>query len=347
MIKKILLLAFIISMFTWSFSFAEGPLNVYVDTITPNVIEENGTFTGFDIDIWNVIAEDNEFKYIYNKVEFNNIFDKVEDEYNSIGVAAITKTSSREERVKFSHHYMDSGLHIAVPAKSKSNVLSSIFSAPLIKPFLYLMLFIIICGHILWIAEKGCDEINDKYFPGIFEALWCTHATITTVGYGDKSPKTWVGRICAAIIAYTGIAACGIFISLLSSTLTTQKIKSDISCLNDLRGKVVATKSGTTSEDILRSVGASVKSFEDIDDAYTALTDNEVKAVVFDAPNVLYFSKHNGKNKVKVTGEMFDKQYYGFVINNKNSSLRKKINKSILKLRESGEYDKIYNRWFN
>lgn len=345
--KKVLLLVFIICLFSWSFSFAEGPLNIYVDTITPDVIEKDGKITGFDIEIWEEIAKDNGFEYTYNLVPFSDIINKVENGYNNVGIAAITKTSDREKRINFSHHYMDSGLHIAVCANTGNNVINSIISAPLMKPLLYLLIFIIICGHILWLAEKGCPEINDNYFPGIFEALWCVHATITTVGYGDKSPKTWTGRICAAIIAYTGIAACTVVISLLSSTLTTQKIKYDVSCLNDLKGKIVATKIGTTSEDILRLTGASVESFEDIDNAYTALINKEVKAVVFDAPNVLYFSKNEGKDKVEVVGDVFEKQYYGFAINKNNSSLEEKINKSLLKLRESGKYDIIYNKWFN
>lgn len=357
MSKKILLFTLLTIMFSWSFSFAEGPLKVCVSRITPNVIKDGNHYTGFDIELWEVITKDIGLKSIYEEIDFKDMLMELESGRFDVGISGMTIRSDREEMVDFSHHYLDSGLQIVTPADSGNKpiqVLRSIFTKPLMSCLFYFIVFIITCGHILWLSEKGSDEINDRYFPGIFEAFWCVHATVTTVGYGDKSPRTWTGRVCAAVIAYTGIAACGIFISLLASTLTTQKITSNISNLNDLRGKLIATKGGTTSEDFLNSIGSQIKSFENIDDAYaTLLTDKEIKAVVFDSPSVMYFAEHDGKGKVRVVKELFDKQYYGFPINPKKDDLREQINRSLLRLREvkKGEvvstYDKIYNKWFN
>lgn len=50
----------------------------------------------------------------------------------------------------------------------------------------------------------------------LFDALWWTIVTITTVGYGDISPVTSVGRIIAILLMIFGIG----FISTLTSTLT-------------------------------------------------------------------------------------------------------------------------------
>ena len=55
------------------------------------------------------------------------------------------------------------------------------------------------------------------------DAIWWSIVTVTTVGYGDISPVTPMGRIVASILMLMGIG----FISSLTSTLSTYFIKRD------------------------------------------------------------------------------------------------------------------------
>ena len=50
-----------------------------------------------------------------------------------------------------------------------------------------------------------------------FDALWWSIVTVTTVGYGDISPATGVGRVMAIVLMIFGIG----FISMLTGTITT------------------------------------------------------------------------------------------------------------------------------
>lgn len=50
-----------------------------------------------------------------------------------------------------------------------------------------------------------------------FDALWWSIVTVTTVGYGDISPETNVGRVMAIILMLFGIG----FISMLTGTITS------------------------------------------------------------------------------------------------------------------------------
>jgi len=50
-----------------------------------------------------------------------------------------------------------------------------------------------------------------------FDALWWSIVTCTTVGYGDISPSTGLGRVIAVILMVFGIG----FISMLTGTITT------------------------------------------------------------------------------------------------------------------------------
>ena len=142
-----------------------------------------------------------------------------------------------------------------------------------------------------------------------------------------------------------GIGFFGWAIAQLSSAITLQKLHSDIVDHRDLRNRSVATVEGTTSVDALKKLGAVVVTAKTIDMAFQKLLKEEVNAVVFDSPTILYYARNQGAGKVSVVGPLFDIQYYGFLFP-QGSELRESVNRSLLKLRKNGIYDKLYSKWF-
>lgn len=57
------------------------------------------------------------------------------------------------------------------------------------------------------------------YFEGmnLQDAVWWSFVTATTVGYGDLSPETAVGRIIASILMLVGIGLIGSLTSAITS----------------------------------------------------------------------------------------------------------------------------------
>jgi ABC-type amino acid transport substrate-binding protein len=124
-----------------------------------------------------------------------------------------------------------------------------------------------------------------------------------------------------------------------------QKLHSDITDHRDLRNKMVATVAGTTSVAALDDLGAIVVPVEVIDEAIEKLLQHKVDAVVFDSPTILYYAHHEAAGKVAVVGDLFDLQYYGFLFP-QGSQLREPVNRALLKMHETGQYDIIFNKWF-
>ena len=265
-----------------------------------------------------------------------------------VAFSCITVTEEREKIVDFSHHYLDSGLRIMVLSKPTFSVTESVksfFSPIVLKALTYLALFIIICGNVFWWFERGHKYISTNYLPGIFQAFWYVLVTMTTVGYGDVVPRTWFGRLMAFLVMIIGIGCFGWAIAQLSSAITLQKLHSDIDDHQDLRGRLVATVEGTTSVDALEKIGAVVVAAKSIDQAYEKLLKNEVHALVFDSPTVLYYARNKGAGRVSVVGPLFDIQYYGFMFP-QQSELSESVNRALLKLRKNGTYDRLYRKWF-
>jgi ABC-type amino acid transport substrate-binding protein len=326
----------------------EKNLTVAVEITAPCVMHYDSGYTGFDIELWEAIAQDLGWTFTYHETDLKGIFTDLVAGNADVAFSCITVTDEREKIVDFSHHYLDSGLRIMVLNKKKfslTEALKSIFSPIVVKSFTYIGLFIIICGHVFWWVERGHKFISIKYLPGIFQAYWYVLVTMTTVGYGDIVPRKWIGRVMAFVVMIIGIGFFGWTIAQLSSAITLQRLLSDISDHRDLRNRLVATVADTTSVAALEKLGAFVVSAKTIDQAYEKMLNDEVDALVFDAPTILYYARNQGNGRVSVVGPLFDIQYYGFLFT-QGSDLRESANRALLKLRRNGTYDNLYNKWF-
>jgi ABC-type amino acid transport substrate-binding protein len=329
---------------------AEEPLIIDVHSFPPFIIvEDEEEYSGFDIDLWEAIANDLELEFEYHQVgSLEEIWRNLSRNQADVAIAGLTINEPREKRIDFSHRYIEAGLQILVRKQMKPSVFAavkSILTPILFKITLGLIAFSIGFAHLVWWAERSKAEPNGKYFPGIFEWLWWVHVTIATVGYGDKCPRQWWGRAVAILVIYTGIGFFVFFTAQLSSSLTLQKLKSDISSPEDLHGKHVATLGGSTSVEMLENKGAKVIEVDKIEQAYDKLLTREADAVVFDSPNLLHYATNEGKGKVAIVGPLFDHQDYGIAFP-PGRDLREYVNRSLLRLQKSGMYDLIYKKWF-
>lgn len=68
----------------------------------------------------------------------------------------------------------------------------------------FLILFIIIFASLIYYAER-LQENPDNQFTSIPIGLWWSIVTMTTVGYGDLVPKSYMGMIVGALCALTGV----------------------------------------------------------------------------------------------------------------------------------------------
>ncbi|MEI7425283.1 MAG: transporter substrate-binding domain-containing protein [Candidatus Staskawiczbacteria bacterium] len=157
--------------------------------------------------------------------------------------------------------------------------------------------------------------------------------------------QTWFGRSLAVLLQLTNLAVLGLFIGELTAFITTKKVRLNIEGPEDLKGKNVATVKGTTTEPVLKNLGANIFPVTKIEDAYNKLKKNEVEAVVFDAPVLTYYALNGGIGWAEVVGKLFEEQDYGIVFQEKGK-LREKINRAILTVRENGFYDALYKKYF-
>ena len=178
-------------------------------------------------------------------------------------------------------------------------------------------------------------EINTTNFDGIIPGLQTGQFEIAIAGMSITEDRAKV--IDFADPYYESGIAIGVPID-----------NDDIKGLEDLDGKTVATRLGTTSGAYLREhvPGAKINEYEQMDQVYLAVENGSADAVMYDLPNIEYYISTSGDGSLKVVGELYQAEDYGIGITKGNEDLVAAINDALATLRENGTYDEIYNKWF-
>jgi voltage-gated potassium channel len=64
--------------------------------------------------------------------------------------------------------------------------------------------------------------LDHKEYKNIFIGMWWAIQTVTTVGYGDVTPRSVAGRLVAAIVMLEGIALVAIVTAAITSTFVAR-----------------------------------------------------------------------------------------------------------------------------
>lgn len=330
----------------------EATLRVATRLVKPFVFEERGQLTGFSVELWQEISRlmNTQSEFLV-KPTVQELIRSVKSKEAELGIAAISITADREAELDFSQPMFDAGLQILIPAPGTeanmmTGIILAIFNSSFGPIFGLVLLTVVVTGHLVWFFERRRPNgmlATTSYFPGIFEACWWAASTLAT--QADQMPRSAVARIVAVIWMFTAVVFIAYFTAAVTSSLTVQQLRGDIKGPEDLPGKRVATVTGSTSAEYLKQHNIQARQFTKVEDAYVALQQAAVDAVVYDAPVLLYYAAHEGKGKVQIVGAIFRKESYGILFPS-NSSKRKPVNEALLKLKENGTYDRLYMKWF-
>jgi glutamine transport system substrate-binding protein len=117
---------------------------------------------------------------------------------------------------------------------------------------------------------------------------------------------------------------------------------------DDLQGKRLGVQIGTTGAAEAKKVpNASIREFNNTSEANLELKAGGVDAVVNSVPVNAYYLKNGGGSKdAKMVGDIHRALYCGIAVKKDNTEMMAKINKALDEIKQNGEYDKIYEKWF-
>ena len=321
----------------------------------PFIMEQNGSLTGFTIELWNAIAAQLKLKTNYQMVpDLASLEEAMRSQKADVVVAPVFITSARDEVFDFSIPTMEAGLQIMVRESGETTgttnplwaILRLLFSWTTILWLGMALVLVLIPAHGVWLIERRREDgiiKSRNYFPGIFEAINWALSTLTT--QAEAMPRQWAARAFSIFWMFAGVVFVALYTAQLTTTLTVEQIRGDIEGPADLPGKRVATIANSTAVQYLREHQAQVQEFRTPDDVFKALLDKKVDAIVSVAPALQYYAAHDLKGRVKMVGPEFETGQQAFMVP-LNSPLRKRIDGALLILRENGTYQTIHDKWF-
>ncbi|HFU4351141.1 ABC transporter substrate-binding protein/permease [Streptococcus suis] len=123
-----------------------------------------------------------------------------------------------------------------------------------------------------------------------------------------------------------------------------------ISSYEDLKGKTVGVKNGTTSQTFLEEnknkYGFSIKTFDTGDLMYNSLATGSVNAVMDDEAVIQYAIQQGQDLSLDIPGEPIGSFGFSVKKGSKYEYLVDDFNKALAEMKEDGTYETIMNKWF-
>ncbi|MES1952996.1 transporter substrate-binding domain-containing protein [Salinisphaera hydrothermalis] len=310
--------------------------------------DDTGGYTGLSIALWQRVAGQLGLKSHYVARDLSGLFRGLENGDLDISVAALTVTEPREARVDFTYPFYSTGLAIAVPANGGGpwSTIRRFFSWPFLTALATLAGVLLLVGVLVWAFERhrNPEEFGGGVVNGLGSGFWWAAVTMTTVGYGDKSPRTLGGRLVGLAWMFAAIIIISSFTAAIATSLTVDRLSSGIQGVNDLAHARVATVKGSAAAQALRQRGIGFRATATLDAALGALAAGRVDAVVYDAPLLKYRLRNEFPGQMTVLAHTFERQDYAFALP-QGSDLREPINRAILATLADSDWNRLVARF--
>ena len=293
---------------------------------------KDGVWKGISIKLWEDIANEEGYHYTLEEATLTELLKGMQENKFDVGVGGITITSDREKIVNFSQPFISSSMGIAY-MENKSpwrQVLGNFLSFTFLKILLLLVAILLLAGFGVWLFErKKNEEFGGKIHTGLGSAFWWSAVTMTTVGYGDKSPRTVGGRIIALLWMFTSIIILTSFTATIVSSLTVASAKEEVT-ITSMKYKRVGVIPGSIANDILKKFNIEPIYFKTCEEMVKKLEKGSIDYVFYDLPILRYYGTNYGPN-FKIEALKQYRQDYGLVTQS-NSPLLEPINIQLLRL---------------
>ncbi|NME70474.1 transporter substrate-binding domain-containing protein [Flammeovirga aprica] len=313
-------------------------LRVGVREDPPFVIKSvDGSFYGLSIDLWHMVAED--LHLVYEFVEYKHmpgLILALSRRQIDISANPMPVSSTRIRQLDVTYPFMTTSLGVVVKKNEQDQItlfFSNLFSIGFMKLFFTLIVIVFLFGTLVWWVEKkyNTSDFRDG-IDGVMDGIWWSTVTITTVGYGDKTPKTTLGRVISMVWMFVAISLISSFTATITSTLTINQLEAQIKSISDLRkmkGQIgVTAHSGAESYLLKHQINPAT--FVNPDEGLDALNNGEIIAFVHDKPIMRHVIKERGaSNLFEISPANFKQNYYSFFMP-RNSKMYKKINSEIV-----------------
>lgn len=301
---------------------SQDTLKVALFESPPFVIQGAEGYSGLSLSLWEQIAS--QIGKPYQLVGYSDevaVMRALTYGEADICINPMSSTPYRLEHFEMTQPFFHSGIGVASTLESQSKFrifFRNFFSLAFVEIVLLLFGILLIFGTLLWFVERRHNKYQFRPgLLGLFDGLWWAAVTMTTVGYGDKAPKTHAGKTIGIIWMFTAVIIISSFTATIASTLTVNTLEADITGLKDLiameRVGVVGSAQAASFAREKRIPVSNV--YESAQQGLRALVRKDIEVLMHDRTATAYLiDEMELSGSVKLLNLNFKRQYKGFML---------------------------------
>ena len=313
--------------------------------IADNSDSDSNEIYGISIWLWEEVAKELDAPFRYERMNFIEMLDALDSNTIDVSINPLTISSERMERMNFTLPFYPSNSTVAIDQPSGIHqflhFLKAIFNINFWRVVFGLIFLIAVFGTAVWLFERKKNPEQFRNSPkGIWDGLWWSAVTMTTVGYGDKAPKSRPGKMIALIWMFSGIIFISGFTASIASILTVSNMHSNANELNDFKKRDIGTISSTSTFQFLKvNFFNNLNGFNNLTEGLGALKSGKVDAFIYDEPIMRYrINQDPDFSGLEVLPLKFNTQFYAFATAKNKTDLNNQISRAITEIIEGTEW---------
>lgn len=324
-------------------------LTVGVTNAPPFIIIDNDNISGLTIDLWDNISDSLNVDYQFVETDVDNVVTNIKEGEINISIAPMAVNSTHAEMNFYSQPFYITTMCVAIENHYESGfvtIIKNLFSLAFLKTIGLLLLINFTIGALIWLAERKDNPGFSDNINGIIDGFWWSWVTMTTVGYGDKSPQSKNGKVLATVWMLVAILIISGFTATISSELTTKRLQNNVSNIHDLHKMKVGCVEGRNTVIYLDYKHIKSKEYPTFEEAINALEKGEINALVDDGATLNYYFNKRERNigkKITLVELPNNKEYYCFM--SSDPMLVNRINPYLLSFLESEQWSKLLRKY--
>ncbi|MGH1488591.1 MAG: transporter substrate-binding domain-containing protein [Acidimicrobiales bacterium] len=319
--------------------------------IEPFVENDGGRADGFYAEIWDVVADEMGVDYDVIWVEsFPELLVAIDEGRAEVAVAPLAPTAEREAAFDFTSAVISSGPQLGYHSRTlkQGSLWGALASGAVRQILLFAILGLAILAHLIWLVERNrTDEegsdFDSGYLRGIWDGFWWATVTVTTVGYGDKAPRSTGGRVIALLAMLLSLFLVGAFVSQVTEILQETRSEAPIATLEDVGDNKVGVVAGSTFAAYVEAEGITTIAYPTQSEVFEAIERGDIDIMV---ANPFALSTVGARYDVTPAGSVLYEEFETFGVA-QGSLWREPINQVLANLQASGEVEEITNRWLD
>ena len=318
----------------------------------PFVHIAEGKLDGLNYRIWEALMAKESYPYKYTFFSYEELLQALENGTVDVAITPLSLTAAREAKFHFSTPYYASHGAVAVTVSSAwqkfGNSFRGLLNSNFLKGIFILILIIFIFGVVGWYFEwrKNTEHFR-KGMPGIWDGVWWSAVTLTTVGYGDKAPKTFWGKIAALLLMFGGLVFVSGLTAGIASNIAVNEISNDFSALDHFKSIKVGTVANSQIHDYLKThFFRDIETYSSLEVGLQALARNDIKGLMFDEEILRSeISLLLLEEDLKVLPINYDAKFYGFGISKAHDSLPRILSRGIMEMRDDPNWQMLLHEY--